>query len=125
MVDFISTCMHYAGVFLSLRGTPIDNDGFVDVGEIKRNNDVDALLCLTNATDCCRHQGARGTANWIFPNGTIVDSFSDNGGSIHNDFFSRNRDQSVVRLNRYNNPSERGRFCCELLGSTIYVNICE
>ena len=106
---------------MSLRGTPIDNDGFVNAGDISLYND--SLLCLTNATDCCG--GDNRTGDWFFPNGTIVDSFSDNGGSPNNDFFSRNRGQSVVRLNRYNNPSERGRFHCELLGSTIYVNICE
>ena len=108
---------------MSLRGTPIDDDGFVNVSDIGNNNDVDALLCLTNATNCCA--GSNRMGEWHLPNGTVVGSFGDNGGNINNDFFSKNRGQSVVRLNRYNNPSERGRFSCELLGDTIYFNICE
>ena len=110
-----------SGLFLSLKGTPIDDGGFVNAGDVGLN--YDALLCLTNATNCCG--GSNRMGEWHFPNGTVVGSFSDNGGSIHNDFFSKNRGQSVVRLNRYNSPSERGRFSCELLGDTIYVNICE
>ena len=106
---------------MSLRGTLIDNDGFVNASDIGVG--YDALLCLTNVTNCC--SGSNRMGEWHFPNGTVVGSFSDNGGSPNNDFFSRNRDQSVVRLNRYSNPSERGRFRCELLGDTIYVNICE
>ena len=116
MINFIST-----GLFLSLRGTPINNDSLVSAGDIGAGND--ALLCLTNATNCCVQPMEFG--NWIFPNGNIVDSFSDNGGSVDYDFFSRSRGESVVRLNRFNNPSERGGFRCELLGNTIYVNICE
>ena len=108
---------------MSLRGTPINNDGFVDANDIGRDNDVNTLLCLTNATNCCG--GSNRMGEWFFPNENAVASFTDNGGSIHNDFFSRNRGQSVVRLNRYNSPSERGLFRCELLGDTIYVNICE
>ena len=104
---------------MSLRGTPIDNDGFVnavDVGSI----DVYALLCLTNVTDCCG--GDNRTGDWFFPNGGIVESWTN---SVHSDVFVRNRGQSVVRLHRFSNPSERGRFRCELRGDTIYVNICE
>ena len=108
---------------MSLRGTPIDDDGFVNAGDIGNNNDDDALLCLTNATNCCG--GTNRMGEWYLPNGSVVGSFSDNGGDVNNDFFSRNRDHSVVRLLRYNSPSERGRFRCELLGDTIYVNICE
>ena len=106
---------------MSLRGTPINNDSFVSAGDIGAGND--ALLCLTNNTNCCVQPMEFG--NWIFPNETLVDSFTDNGGSVDNDFFSRSRGESVVRLNRYNNPSERGLFRCVLLGDTIYVNICE
>ena len=109
---------------MSHSGTPIDDDGFVNVVDVGNGaNEDDILLCLTNDTNCCG--GSYRTGDWFFPNGTIVDSFGDNGGNNRNDFFSRSRDQSVVHLNRYNNPSERGRFRCELLGDTIYVNICE
>ena len=110
-----------SGLFLSLKGMPIDDGGFVNAGDVGVGDD--ALLCLTNATNCCA--GSNRMGEWYLPNGTVVSSFSDNGNNPNNDFFSRNRDHSVVRLNQYNSPSERGRFSCELLGNTIYVNICE
>ena len=106
---------------MSLRGTPIDDDGFVNASDIGASND--GLLCLTNETNCCA--GSNRMGEWYFPNGTVVGTFTDNGDNIFNDFFSRNRGQSVVRLSRFNSPSERGRFSCELQGDTIYVNICE
>ena len=69
---------------MSLRGIPVDNDGFVNAGDIGVGED--ALLCLTNATNCCA--GSNRMGDWYFPNGTVVASFGDNGGSIHNNFFS-------------------------------------
>ena len=109
---------------MSLKGTPIDDDGFVTASDIGVSND--GLLCLTDETNCCGNsEPGPVIGDWYFPNGTRVDDFNNNGGSINNDFFSRNRGPSVVRLHRFNSPSERGRFRCELLGDTIYVNICE
>ena len=111
---------------MSLRGTPIDDDGFVDAGNIGVN--YDALLCHTNATDCCTpalSPGGVAEGDWKFPNGTPVDSSTNNLNAGRTDFFFRNRGPSVVRLHRRSSPSERGRFSCELRGDTIYVNICE
>ena len=133
--QFICTCttndciinFHLAGLFLSLRGTPIDDNGFVDVDDIGNSlNPDNRLLCHTNDTNCCT--GAQGTTSgaWFFPDGTIlptVSSIKFGGGSGTG--FGRDRGQSVTRLHRYNNPSERGRFRCDLLGDTIYANICE
>ena len=125
-VQHLKSFINLAGLlFLSLRGTPIDEDGFVDVDDIGRSDNPDnRLLCLTNETNCCGNDqpgGAQG--NWFFPNGTTISTLSNNIGSVH--FFSRNRGQGVIRLHRYNNPSERGRFRCGVLGDTTYVNICE
>ena len=102
---------------MSLRETPVDYDGFVDVDDI--GIDGTALLCLTNATNCCGSTQTGGAAlgNWFFPNGLGVPS-SGTG-------FYRNRGQSIVRLHRQISSQERGRFRCELLMDTIYVNICE
>ena len=108
-----------ADLFLSLRGTPIDSDGFVDVYDIGSSNDT-ALLCLTNETDCC----TMGLGVWQFPNGTVLLTHHSLGGGAYTGF-GRNRGPSVVRLFRFNSPPQRGRFSCDLLGSTIYVNICE
>ena len=115
-----------AGLFLSLKGTPIDDDGFVDATDIEGGNN--ALLCHTNATDCCTgalSPGGVAEGDWKFPSGTAVGSFSTNNNAGGTNFFFRNRDQSVVRLNRQDSPSERGRFHCSLRNSLIYVNICE
>ena len=115
------------GLFLSLKGTPINDDGFVNAGDIDANDD--GLLCLTNTTNCCNAALSPGDAegDWNFPSGTPVDSYTINNNAGGTDFFYRSRGQSVVRLNRRRStsPSERGRFSCELLGDTIYVNICE
>ena len=105
---------------MSLRGTPIDSDDFVNATDI--GSDDNALFCLTNNTNCCGPGDPTTTGDWYFPNG--VDRVGTQG-SGRTDFYYRNRGLSVVRLNRDGNPSERGRFHCELLGSTIYANIRE
>lgn len=121
----------YTGLFLSLRGTPIDNDGFVDVDDIGTNHNHDALLCLTSNTYCCGPSDPGPTVgDWYFPSGARVESVSNNLNSGRTDFYFRNRGQSVVRLNRNNHPSEKGRFRCNLIdidgdSLDIYVNICE
>ena len=114
---------------MSLRSTPIDDDGFVDINDIGTNVDIDgnnALLCLTNNTNCCRRADGTATAGigeWHFP--TERGNVGIQGEPGRTDFYYRSRGRSVVRLNREGNPSERGRFRCELLGSTIHANICE
>ena len=101
---------------------PLDNDSFVDVDEIG-SGDGFRLLCLTNATDCCsRDQTGYPMGAWFFPDGTALPTHGSLGYTTG---FARDRGQSANRLIRINNPSERGRFRCDLLGDTIYVNICE
>ena len=126
----------FAGLFLSLGGTPIDGDGFVDVDDIGTHfnstgpgNTKYTLLCLTGNTACCASEYLNG--DWYFPNGTRVGGISENhaAGRITN-IFARSRGQRKVRLSRFQSPSERGRFYCELIdindvNQTIYVNICE
>ena len=94
-----------------------------------------SLLCLTDLEDCCNDPHER-RGSWYYPNGSEV---TLNVGST---IFQRNRgpnqvlnDQQYygsVRLYRRGNPTERGRFHCELpnaanpfVNQTIYVNICE
>ena len=94
----------------------------MDVDDIG-NSDATALLCHTNDTNCCGHgDPGPNVGVWLFPNGTApptVSALSSGTG------FSRDRGTMVVRLRRQNNPPERGRFSCDLLGSTVYANICE
>ena len=89
-----------------------------DVGEGQR-----ALLCITSEAGCCK--GTNGMREWYFPNGPAV-SIKDTGHS-----FYRNRDPSIVRLNRRHNAiSPNGIFRCiipssitPLMTSTIHIGI--
>ena len=71
----------------------------------------DALLCLTNNTQCCRgpdNLNGGGLGEWYFPDGTLVPS--GNTFSIY-----RNRNRSTVQLNRRNNAqSPTGVYRCEI-----------
>ena len=82
----------------------------------------DALLCLTDNTECCRGSdnpnGGR-LGEWYFPDGTLVQADSE-GGNLY-----RNRDKSIVRLNRRNNTqSPTGVYRCEVpsaSGETLII----
>ena len=103
---------------LSLNGQTISNESNVfasDIGE--GGNDMTTtgggLLCITENSDCCRatdNQNGGGQGKWYFSNETAVDIEGGRTG----DFFYRNRDAKIVRLNRRGNPTERGRFRCEI-----------
>ena len=93
----------------------------MDIGNDSGTQD-NALLCLTNNTRCCRSGDGAATGEWYFPNGGKVKTKGDISRTAN---FYRNRGKSVVRLNQEDSTTERGRFHCELLGSTIYANICE
>ena len=123
-----------AGVYLSLNGVAIPNDGYViasDIGE-----DDNGLYCNTDRSDCCgRADHPNGTivqGEWYYPNGSQVQSFTHEVAlDPTRSFFYRNRFTQAVRLNRdTGNPQERGRFRCEVPNAdgdnvTMYVNIGE
>ena len=128
LVGFI-TVFHIQGVatdtmVLSLKGAAIANDGYVDVNDIGEYDD--ALHCHTNKTDCCVYSRA---GEWFFPNGSRVQT----KGEAHyyyssRDYYYRNRGHRIVRLNRFNDPSEKGHFHCEVPNASdelqiTYVNI--
>ena len=119
---------------LSLNGQTIPNEGDVlasDIGE--GGNDMTAmgggLLCITDSSSCCRdgdNPNGGGQGEWYFPNGNQVEI----QGTRTGDFFYRNRDARIVRLNRFgtSTPPERGRFSCVVPNATgdmmtVYVNI--
>ena len=92
-----------------------------DIGEGRR-----ALLCVTSETGCCRYASVPiEKRKWYFPNGSAV-SIKGAGHS-----FYRDRDPSIVRLNRrYNATSPNGIFLCiipssitPLMTSTIHIGI--
>ena len=104
------------------------NDGFIAVDHVLNANQG-AVLCHTNDESCCAN-GQTITDDWYFPDGTLVNSFSQNFG--HRSFFARNRgtDPPVVRLYCVGEPQERGRFRCDIRDTAgvlqqLYVNICK
>ena len=116
-------------MYLSLNGVTIPDDGSVlasDIGE----GDLNSLLCHTDRSGCCRRSDGEAHGEWYFP-GEPGDQVQVEGMQIGaSDFFHRNRGTGVVRLNRRGNPSERGRFRCEVMNDagdmvTVYVNIGE
>ena len=85
----------------------------------------DALLCVTDSTQCCRgsdNPNGGGLGEWYFPNGTLVPTGSTT--SIY-----RNRDNSTVRLNRKNNAqSPIGVYRCDVpdaneITQSIYIHL--
>ena len=112
------------GVYLSLNGTAIANNGYVAVDDIGEG-DAAALLCHTDKVDCCTDMMRQTRAGeWYFPNGTRVGTF----GGFQDEFY-RNRGTQVVRLNRRQGTfTERGLFRCEVPDSdnvtqSVYINI--
>ena len=123
-----------SGVYLSLNGEIIPNDGYVRVSDIGVGNS--GLLCNTDNIYCCRSFDAAdyvAQGHWYRPNGTQVGSFTQESAGVTNyfyNFFSRDRGVGVVRLNRLGDPPERGRFHCEVPNAdgdmvAMYVNIGE
>ena len=111
---------HPEPVFL-LRGRLYGNNSIVNLNEIGHDNE--ALLCLTNYTDCCSgDSSAERLGHWYLPNSTIP----VNARSV--DFY-RNRGLSAVRLHRHNDSTMlSGIFRCEIpdanrVNQTIYIGI--
>ena len=121
-------------MFLSLSSETIPNDGYVLASAIEIGST--GLHCNTNRSDCCRgsdHPEGVAQGQWYRPDGSEVMSFGiEDAANIgpNRNFFSRDRRTGIVRLNRHGDPSERGRFHCEIpnasgVNVTLYVNIGE
>ena len=108
----------------------IPNEGYVLASDI--NFGDTGLHCNTNRSGCCR--ASDGTAqpqgHWYLPDGDQVGSLSQQPPGSSN-FFSRDRTTTgIVRLNRRDDPPQRGRFRCEIPNAdgalvNLYVNIGE
>ena len=113
-------------MYLSLNGVTIRNDGYILASAIGEGGS--GLLCITDRSGCCRSSNGSAQGHWYFP-----DPPGDQvliRGERTEDFFYKNRDDGIVRLNRVGDPSERGRFRCEIPNAagvtvTLYVNIGE
>ena len=88
----------------------------------------DALLCMTDLTDCCRPPGnGFGFANWFFPNETSVPSMVTSATSGDQSDFYSTRGQMVVRMHRRRGGVE-GIYRCEIpismnVNQTIYIGL--
>ena len=143
---------------MRLRGVTISNGSFVDMDDImytapigptdlpsNRNPRDEALKCVTDLVDCCGRESDTPPAimptvrgDWYTPSGARVGldnrehaAWQANRGP--NELLSNgSRVYGSVRLYRRWNPTERGRFRCELpsaanpsVNQILYVYICE
>ena len=91
---------------LMLNNQTIASGGDMVITDIGEGSN--ALICMTDRTDCCKVLGNR-RGEWRFPNGTLVDRNSA-GGDLY-----RNRSTQQVLLNRRNNAlGPLGSYCCEV-----------
>ena len=110
-------------VRFSLNGTTYQNNSLVTLEDIGEGDA--ALLCLTNATDCCgppyagAMEGVRG--NWFFPNGTRVPTTNEPW-----DFY-RTRDNMTVLLHRRRGGEEGVYYCvvpdASNVTKTLYIGV--
>ena len=111
-------------VWFSLNGTPYQNNSLVSLEDI--GEDDTSLLCLTNFSACCgplTSENRSASGNWYLPNGSRVPSKNINKQS---DFY-RDREQSVVHMNR-RGGGEEGIYRCEIpdsmnVNQTIYIGV--
>jgi hypothetical protein len=86
----------------------------IAIGDIGEGDD--ALLCFTDLRECCQKGQSFNNSvvgDWVYPNGIAV------GIKIRHQGFYKNRNHSVVRLNRRENiTAPTGKFCCEVLDAT-------
>ena len=119
--------MARAGVlYLSLNGVTIPNDGHVLASNIGVGDS--GLHCNTDRNDCCRASDGAAQGHWYLPDGTQVGSFTQESAdrNMMSNFFSRDREVGVVRLNRLGTPPDRDRGCfrCEILNAAgVNVNL--
>ena len=107
------------GVTLSLRGSAVPNNSYVNAADIDNMDDT-ALLCCTDKPGCCRNNTKEG--HWYFPDGKIVPYNKNRQG------FRRDRGDGVVRLKQNGMSAYRGLFYCEVPDAnnenqTVYVHI--
>ena len=133
MTSVLNSFFPIAGdIWFSLNGTIYQNNSVVTLENIGEGDD--ALLCITDITDCCRppytrppYIGSPVLGNWFFPNGTRVPSAGNQWD------FHRTRGQSVVHLQRRRGGEEGiGIYRCvisvpqsdaEDVNQTIFIGV--
>ena len=98
-----------------LNGQPIANNSIVLLQSIGEG-DTGALLCITNSTACCTASLGR-FGEWFYPDGRRV-PIMDPAPPATAEPFYRNRDTSLIRLNRRPNQGlsvmYTGVYCCQI-----------
>ena len=130
MCDHILSYLPDAGnIWFSLNDTTYQNNSLVTLEDIGENDT--ALLCETNFTACCWRLETDSnwfvSGNWFFPNETEVPNVVVNETTDLIWDFYRDRDQSVVRMNRRRGGVD-GIYHCEIAVSanitqTIYIGV--
>ena len=116
--------VYTAEAYMELKGNRLNSSSVViltDIGEQLSGTQEpdtvrgDALVCVTNYTDCCRGADGSpgGVGRWFFPDDVEVPGI---GGEVQHNGIYRNRGTGLVRLNRQaNSPLEvDGQYCCEI-----------
>ena len=130
MITILLCYIPFSEVYLFLKGAKITNGSYVDAYDIGENDST--LLCHTNLHYCCNIYDGLRAGEWYFPNGSTVriEGWNRNYNHDQPNYFYRNRDSQVVRLNRRGNPLESGLFYCIVpdanhINRILYTNICK
>ncbi len=95
-----------AGLTFVLNNQTIASGGDVIITDIGEG--ADALICMTDLTDCCSPSETK-RGEWRFPDGTLVGN-NNAGGDLY-----RTRGTQQVLLHRRNNAlGPLGSYCCEV-----------
>ena len=130
--------LHTVGVSLKLRGVTIPNNSLVDFDDIlyttsdnqnptNANGHDRTLVCETDLMDCCESPML---GNWYLPNGNVVTNTGSPAFRSNRGAATTGQLGSVRIFRRYNPPTPRGRFRCELPSAAdssinLYANIGE
>ena len=118
-------------MYISHRGKTYPNNSNIPITDIGEE-DSGAVLCKTNLYDCCKSDQTNDSmvlGEWFCPN--LSSNYSINSEHCQSKFnetfkLYRNRDRSVVRLNRRGNIlSPTGKFCCRIRdASYTFIKMC-
>ena len=105
-----------------LQGRTYLNNSIVAINDIGEG--ADALLCMTDNTDCCKPPNGLLQGEFYYPNNNLVNNQAS-GNALY-----RNRGPQVIRLNRRSGsvPALTGIYRCDIPDSrgkmqNMYINV--
>jgi hypothetical protein len=110
-----------AGIFLTLNGTVISNDGYVLISDVGSNN-ATALVCNTNLPPGREHS----SGEWVSPDGTLVGGHGS--GQVPGFVMTRGPMETQLLRNMATDPPSQGMYHCQIedsLGTlhSLYVGL--